>query len=117
VQPTALFGQPLRLSAQRGENTLAITLSGEIDIDTVGPLTHALSTAALGPDQTIALDLSGVQFADASLINALLQARARWGHHRLVITSCSPCVARLLFLTGLDVTFTPRAIPGRRADS
>ncbi|MDF9810776.1 STAS domain-containing protein [Streptomyces sp. SPB162] len=95
------------LTSRRTDRTLVITVSGDIDPGTVGPLQYALSSARTGPDEdrTVVLDLSGVGFAGTSLINALLRARSFLGAERLMITDPSPCVVRLLRLAELDRHF------------
>lgn len=114
MQSTTFCEPSVRLTTQREDNTLIITVTGDIDLDTVAPVRHALSAADLGPGQIIALDLSGVHFADATLINALLQARTRWGPGSVAVTASSSCVGRLLSLADLGALFAPHAIPARR---
>ncbi|MDJ0347348.1 STAS domain-containing protein [Streptomyces sp. H10-C2] len=108
VHSTGTPGYDLRLTSRRTDHTLIITVSGDVDLDTVEPLQYALSNAHTGPDQarTIVLDLSAVTFAGTSLINVLLRARTLLGPERLRIADPSPCVARLMRLTELDRHFT-----------
>ena len=56
-----------------GDATL-ILVTGEIDIATCERLRDAIEPH-LGPQQTIILDLSGVEFMDSSSIHVLVQAR------------------------------------------
>jgi anti-anti-sigma factor len=59
--------------AREGDATV-IHVRGEIDMATCERLRDAIEPH-LGPQQTIVLDLSGVQFMDSSCISVLLQAR------------------------------------------
>lgn len=98
----------LRLTSRRTDHALIITVSGDIDLDTVEPLQYALSAAHCDPDRsrTVVLDLSAVSFAGTSFINVLLRARNLLGAERLRITDPSLCVARLMRMTDLDRYFT-----------
>ena len=59
--------------AREGDATL-IYVRGEIDIATCERLRDAIEPH-LGPQQTIVLDLSGVEFMDSSCLKLLVQAR------------------------------------------
>jgi anti-sigma B factor antagonist len=58
---------------QVGDETI-IHVRGEIDVATCERLRDAIEPH-LGPQQTIVLDLSGVEFMDSSCLRVLLQAR------------------------------------------
>jgi anti-sigma B factor antagonist len=51
-----------------------IRVRGEIDMATAGRLRDAIQPH-MGPEQTIILDLSEVEFMDSSCLNMLVQAR------------------------------------------
>ena len=53
-----------------------IALSGEIDMAGLDDLQSAIEPH-LAPDQTVVLDLSGVTFADSTLLRVLTQARGK----------------------------------------
>jgi anti-anti-sigma factor len=58
----------------------------------------------MGPEQTIVLDLSGVEFMDSSCIRVLVQARGRLTEDggSLVLRNPSPAAHRVLTLTGVE---------------
>ncbi len=68
-----------RLVTRRSDHAWTLTVSGDIDVETVAPLCRALNAVDPRRGQVVVLDLSGVLFADASLVNALLHARSRGG--------------------------------------
>jgi anti-sigma B factor antagonist len=53
-----------------------IALSGEVDMAGLSDLQDAIEPF-LAPGQTVVLDLSGVTFADSTLLNVLAQAHGR----------------------------------------
>ncbi|MFD3325807.1 STAS domain-containing protein [Streptomyces sp. NPDC058701] len=76
-----------------------IVVSGDLDMDSAGPLAEALESAGRG---LVILDLSEVRFADSTALNLLLRFR------RLVdlqLVQPSEIVSRLLTLTGADALF------------
>lgn len=82
-----------------------ITCAGEFDQDTLGPLTEAADDAAgAGTVHRIVLDVSGVAFADSSMLNLMLRL-LRTG--RLVLAGPLPHqLDRLLELTDARSLFT-----------
>ncbi|MCZ4103748.1 STAS domain-containing protein [Streptomyces sp. H39-C1] len=99
-----------RVVSRHHAHAVIITVSGDIDFDTVAPLNRAIRAVAdRSKDEPVVLDLSQVQFAGASLINALLYARAEIGPDRLRIAAPPPCVIRLLHVASLDGFFTTGA--------
>jgi anti-anti-sigma factor len=70
----AVAGADLSTEVAREGDATVIHVHGEIDMATCERLRDAIEPH-LGPQQTIVLDLSGVQFMDSSCINVLLQAR------------------------------------------
>ncbi|MFX4292316.1 STAS domain-containing protein [Streptomyces bohaiensis] len=54
--------------------TFLIAAAGEVDLDVAGPFENALSEAARSLSRCTIIDLSGVTFADSTLLGALLQA-------------------------------------------
>ncbi|MGW7099519.1 STAS domain-containing protein [Streptomyces sp. NPDC054838] len=110
----------LSVTTVRTENAWVITVSGEIDLDTVDPLRLTLEAAA-SPRQClpVLLNLRDVRFGGSALINTLLRARLELGSDRLLLTDPAPRVIRLLRLAGLDAHFTisPRLGARSEADS
>ena len=58
----------------REGDAIVIHVSGEVDVASVGRLRDVLEPN-LGPQQTIVLDLSGVEFKDSSSLRYLVQPR------------------------------------------
>jgi len=91
--------------ARLGEPSV-ITVSGDADLHSIGPVGEAVRTA-LDHHPHLVFDLGGVAFADSSFLNVLLQARntslERGGSVRLLRASSQ--VRRLLDLTGAGTLF------------
>jgi anti-sigma B factor antagonist len=85
-----------------GDATL-ISVTGEIDIATCERLRDAIEPH-LGPQQTIILDLSGVEFMDSSFLNVLVQARGTLTADGGSLLLRNPSVAahRLVTISGLE---------------
>lgn len=85
-----------------------VSVSGELDIETVGVLRDALQAAFL-PDgwQDLALDVSALTFCDSAGLGLLLgvreQLRPRDG--RLILLHTPPHLAMVLHETGLSRLF------------
>ncbi|WP_327302802.1 STAS domain-containing protein [Streptomyces sp. NBC_01298] len=82
-----------------------ITCSGEFDQDTLEPLRQAVAGALADPVRTIVLDVSGITFADSSMLNELIRLW-RTGRPMVLAGPLNPQVARLLELTSADQLFT-----------
>ncbi|MFE9565921.1 STAS domain-containing protein [Streptomyces sp. NPDC006487] len=88
--------------------TMRIRVRGEIDFDNASLLRDILLTALSAHRRTLLLDLEQISFCDCAGLNALLTCRAaalRAGRS-LRITAASPCVWRLLQLTGCGYFLT-----------
>ena len=90
-----------------------LRLAGEIDLacaeDVVAAGRGALAAAATGA--TLVVDLSAVEFADSSALNALVRLRNLAVESRVspVLQDVPPVLASLLHVTGLDGFFTVTA--------
>lgn len=80
-----------------------IALRGEIDMAGLDDLQSAVESH-LAPGQTVVLDLSGVTFADSTLLRVLHQARGRANDvgGALLVRNPSEKVRQLLSLGDLD---------------
>ena len=80
-----------------------IALRGEIDLAGLDDLQSAVEPH-LAPGQTVVLDLSGVTFADSTLLNVLVQARGKANDigGALLVRNPSDLVRQLLSLGDLD---------------
>jgi anti-sigma B factor antagonist/stage II sporulation protein AA (anti-sigma F factor antagonist) len=80
-----------------------IALRGEIDMSGLDDLQSAVEPH-LAPGQTVVLDLSGVTFADSTLLKVLTQARGKANQTggALLVRNPSDQVRQLLALGDLD---------------
>lgn len=94
----------LRVSVTDGEDGPLLVLSGEADLTTLGQLNSALDARLHDGAGRLAVDLSGLRYADSASITALVRAgrtlRAKGGE--LELLHPQPAVARILSLTGVD---------------
>ena len=87
----------------RDGDAILISVTGEIDTATCERLRDAIEPH-LGPQQTIILDLSGVEFMDSSSLNVLVQARGTLTADGGSLFLRNPSVAahRLVTINGLE---------------
>jgi anti-sigma B factor antagonist len=85
------------------EGATVIYVRGEIDLATVGRLRDVIEPH-LGPDQTIVLDLAGVEFMDSSALHVLEQARGTLTADggSLILRNPSTAARRLLTVAGAE---------------
>ena len=79
-----------------------LVLTGEIDTKVKAALTDAM-IAEFRSDAPVSVDASGVTFIDSSGLALLVRVYNVCGSARLV--EASPCVTKLLRVTGLDRLF------------
>jgi len=85
------------------DGATTIYVEGEIDIATAGRLQDAIEPH-MGPEQTIVLDLSRVEFMDSSCASVLVHARGSLTADggSLVLRNPSTIARRLLSVTGIE---------------
>ncbi|MFI7235578.1 STAS domain-containing protein [Streptomyces cyaneofuscatus] len=108
MQPPPSEDRAVRIITRQERGALVLTVSGDLDIDSVPPLGRALATAAEDGSGPVVVDLSGVGFADSTTVNVLLHGQTALGG-RLRLAAPSPFVQRLIGMIGLD-----SAIPVRQ---
>jgi anti-anti-sigma factor len=93
-----------------------VSVSGELDLDTMGELHEAL-TADNGVLATTVIDLRGLTFIDSSGVSGVLAAarRSRDAGGRLVCVPGPPSIRRVFELTGVDTVVEWVAGPGEVA--
>lgn len=91
----------VRITTRHDRDALVLTVSGDLDIDSVAPLGLALTAAADDGSGPVVVDLSGVGFADSTTVNVLLQGHTALGD-RLRLAAPSPFMRRLIEMIGLD---------------
>jgi anti-sigma B factor antagonist len=94
---------PLSITSRTLEDTVMLTVTGEIDLSNAESLYKAL-TDALAPGAPVIVDLTGVDFIDSRGLGALVRAR-----HEAVQAATTPIlvipsepVARVFELAGTD---------------
>ena len=99
----------LKIEAHLAGARVAVTIAGEIDLDTEQMLHRALRNALAESLSGLDLDLSGVEFCDCSGLNTLLRVRRRAlrDAKTVVIRAADPAVERLLAITETSSLFTP----------
>lgn len=97
--------EPGRVELEReGNGPCVVTLVGEHDLNTAGPLRERLR-AALSERQGVVIDLSGATFIDSSILGAILEAREEttgMGMGFAIVGSGGEPVERVLEITGLN---------------
>lgn len=95
--------EDLSTEVSRDGNATLIRVVGEIDIATCERLRDAIEPH-LGPQQTIVLDLTEVEFMDSSSLNMLVQARGTLTADggSLFLRNPSLAAHRLLTIAGLE---------------
>ncbi|MFJ6780576.1 STAS domain-containing protein [Streptomyces yangpuensis] len=115
MNPLAARGPHGVTLATRADRSV-ITLTGDMDLDHVGPLRTALeeACAAPGAPARVVVDLSRLDFCDSTGLNALLHARSLCESNRrsLTLTDPGPQFHRLLCITGTDRLFELSASGG-----
>ncbi|MFD7747762.1 STAS domain-containing protein [Streptomyces sp. NPDC059698] len=91
----------VRVLTRRERGALVLAVSGDLDIDSVGPLGQALASAVDDGSGPVVVDLSGVGFADSTVVNVLLQGHTALGD-RMRLADPSPFMRRLIGMIGLD---------------
>ncbi|MEU1125144.1 STAS domain-containing protein [Streptomyces sp. NPDC005899] len=87
-----------------GDGTRIIVCTGELDVNGEPLLRQALDTALRDGVARTVVDLSGVSFADSSMLNTLVRAHTR--QHMILAGPLTRQVARLLQVSGTDQLFT-----------
>ncbi|MEV4110870.1 STAS domain-containing protein [Nonomuraea sp. NPDC049695] len=102
--------QPLHLTTSRRNDTLTVSVSGDLDIATTeqlrGYLFGLLREAGGAPRRqaTLLIEVSGLTFIDAAGLGILVSVRnhAVRRHTAMRLTGIPPTMRRLLRITGLE---------------
>ena len=100
----------LAISVQRSATEATVTLSGEIDMSTVGRLTKAIDDLLSPAPPRVVLDLGGVTFCDSQGLGTLvvLSRRTSLAHSHLILVNLQDFLLRVLDITGLRGALTIR---------
>lgn len=94
----------LELATRATADGAVLEVTGDLDHDTAAAFRASLTEVALGPGQTLTLDLAGLEFCDSSGITALITARnhSRSQGAETVLARIPAETARVLHFVGLD---------------
>jgi anti-anti-sigma factor len=105
--------EALRVEVRHADNVTVVTVTGEIDADSMLALRAPLYE--LNPGSHIVVDMSGVRFMDSSGLKVILTQRARMTETggSIHIRHPSPAVQRVVEVSGLtDVLCEPNTPDG-----
>jgi anti-anti-sigma factor len=94
---------PLTLDIVKSDDSVAVVIAGEIDLDSRQVLDDAISRLEADPVDLV-LDLGGVTFVDSQGVNLLVHVRQVLDEAgaSLTLLRPSPAVRKVLELTGVD---------------
>jgi anti-sigma B factor antagonist len=95
---------PFEVTIEERDGAVYVTLLGELDISTAGPLEDNLQRIEADEPRLLVIDLSRLDFMDSTGLRILISAdqRARADGRRCVLIRGNDIVQRVLRLTGLD---------------
>lgn len=95
---------PLVRTARLAEKELIISVSGELDLHSVGALQEALEEAIAGTGEIVVVDLAEVDLIDSIALGTLARAsrRLREGGGALSVAASNADVVRAFEITSLD---------------
>jgi anti-sigma B factor antagonist len=106
----------LEIAVEAGTSGPVVRLSGESDLSTAGQLSAALTAQIASGVRHLAIDLSGLRFADSATIRVVTTAHLALSDAggTLELLSPQPAVARTLSLLGVDqvIAIRPKAVTG-----
>ncbi|GAA0589274.1 STAS domain-containing protein [Streptomyces crystallinus] len=100
------------VAARQVAGAAVLSLTGELDHDTVEPLRTALAQQIEAAPARIVVDCAGLRFCDSTGLNALLRARAAAAQTEgaeIELAALQPPVARMFEITGADAVFRVHA--------
>ncbi|MFD8207946.1 STAS domain-containing protein [Streptomyces sp. NPDC059695] len=99
------FAVRVPAAAGTSDDVVVLALRGELDHDTVGPLSTALDAHPRA--RRVVVDCSGLTFCDSTGLNELLRARLRLRETggRLDLAGIRPPVDRMFEITGAERVF------------
>ncbi|MFB6632896.1 STAS domain-containing protein [Streptomyces sp. NPDC056362] len=99
------FAVRIPAGAGTSDAVVVLALSGELDHDTIGPLSVALGEHPRA--RRVVVDCSGLTFCDSTGLNELLRARLRLRETggRLDLAGLRPPVDRMFEITGAERVF------------
>ena len=109
------------LTLRLGDGILVLALSGPVDRELAGRAELALQRLLVDHDGAVAIDVSGVDAVNGSVLGVLLRASRRlaWRNRRLYVVCVHPDACTRLRIAGIDelallVDAVPAGNSGRR---
>jgi anti-anti-sigma factor len=92
---------------QLGSGTPVVSVTGEVDLATVGGLERTLQRAAAARTGEVIVDLTHCSFFDAGGLRALVETREHLArsNRALALVLSTPAVLQIFEITGLDKRF------------
>ncbi|MER7739249.1 STAS domain-containing protein [Streptomyces sp. NPDC096538] len=90
------------LSVRRERGHTVLEFRGEIDIAAASEIVPHLDLATAEADTRVVIDLTHIEFFDASGLRLLHRARHRLADGRLLLVCTHPLTLRMLRITGLS---------------
>jgi anti-sigma B factor antagonist len=92
------------LSSQRHAGMSVLVLSGRVDRDVAARADAALKLLLVEYDDAVAIDVSGVEAVDGTVLGVLLRASRRlaWRNRRLFVVAASAHMRTRLEIAGID---------------
>ena len=99
-----LDGEEKGLTLRLGDGILVVTLSGPVDRELAGRADAALRRLLLEHDGPVAIDVSGVDTVNGSVLGLLLRASRRlaWRNRHLYVVCVQPDACTRLRIAGID---------------
>ncbi len=93
----------LRLEAENLPGTVVLTVTGDVDLSSIGALSAALAAAILHEPPLLVVDLTPTRFLSCGGLSVLIVAHQLAGDAtRLLVVASSPATWRPIHLTGVD---------------
>jgi anti-sigma B factor antagonist len=92
---------PVRGTERRGQ-AIVVRLGGELDLYNADEVRAALTSAIDDGTERIVVDMAEVDFVDSTALGVLIEARAKIGHHGLLLAAPQAETRRTLQVSGLD---------------
>ena len=92
---------------ERNENTVVVSLAGELDLYNASAVREALLECCAESPERLIVDLSAVKFIDSTALGVLIEARTRLANKKgFLLAAPGLETRRALEISGLDRHFT-----------
>ena len=91
-------------SAREADGTAVLTVTGDLDLMTAGPVREAVAAALRAGEKRLIFELGGLRFIDSAGLAILIEASS--SAESVELRAPSPAVRRAIELTGLGDILT-----------